>query len=121
MKSNKKILVVENEYLIRNSLVIVLQDIIYKSNIFGAKDGLEGLESFKENAPDIIITDIMMPHMDGIEMVGKIREIDKDVIIIIISAYKKELYEMIKLYDIKGYFLKPFLNTKLKHFVQGCL
>ena len=121
MKSNKKILIVEDEYLIRNSLVIILQDLVYKNNIFCAKDGQEGLELFKKNNIDIIITDIMMPNMNGIKMVDEIRKIDKDVIIIIISAYKKELYMMIELYDIKGYFLKPFVNTKLKHFIKECL
>lgn len=57
-----------------------------------AGDGKEGLEMYKQYKPDIIITDISMPIMDGIEMSKQIKEIDNNAQIIILSSLEKESY-----------------------------
>ncbi|WP_051904340.1 EAL domain-containing protein [Hippea jasoniae] len=73
-----------------------------------ATDGFEGLEKFKQNPYDIIITDINLPKMDGLEMAKKIKEIDKKIPIIVITAFTKMEYllESIKI-GVYGYILKP--------------
>lgn len=77
--------------------------IIIKSN------GYDALEEFKDNPNiDLIITDIAMPKMDGIELINEVREINKKIPIIILSAMnsQKILTESIKL-GVDGYCLKP--------------
>jgi YesN/AraC family two-component response regulator len=60
------------------------------TNITIANDGIEGLKAFQENQFDIVLTDIHMPNMNGIDMIVNIRAIDSDVFILILSAYNPE-------------------------------
>lgn len=71
------ILVVEDEVKIRESLVNVLSS--RYSKVIGAQNGDEGLKKFKKFKPDLIITDIAMPIMDGLDMAKEIKEIANDV------------------------------------------
>jgi len=79
-----------------------------------AVDGKDGLEKFKEFKPDIIVTDIKMPYMSGLEMSVKIREIDKNIPIIITSAHG-EPETLIDAIDkgVNGYVIKPIDKDKL--------
>jgi signal transduction histidine kinase len=76
--------------------------------IYTAQDGLEGYEAFKKYNPDIIITDITMPILDGMDMIGKIRELDNDVPIYVSSAIEdsRTLLRSIE-YGVNGYVVKP--------------
>jgi diguanylate cyclase (GGDEF)-like protein len=87
---------------------IKLFDSFFKS-VTIKSNGLEALEAFKENPDiDLIISDIAMPKMDGIEFINEIRELNKKVPIIILSAMnnQKTLTQAIKL-GVDGYCLKP--------------
>ena len=64
-----------------------LEDIIGGYKVTTATNGKEGLKSWEETRPDVIISDIDMPVMNGFEMVERIRETDQDVIIIFTSAH----------------------------------
>jgi len=74
-----------------------------------AKNGIEGIEKTKEVQPDIIISDITMPHMDGLTMAKKIHADSPDLPIVILSAYsdKEKLLSAIDV-GIAKYFIKPF-------------
>ena len=74
-----------------------------------AKNGIEGIEKTKEMQPDIIISDITMPHMDGLTMAKKIHADSPDLPIVILSAYsdKEKLLGAIDV-GIAKYFIKPF-------------
>jgi putative two-component system response regulator len=78
------------------------------SSITIGVDGVDGLDKFKDGKFDLVISDINMPNMDGIDMISSIRKIDKDVPIIILSAYSDSSYflKTIQL-GINGYLLKP--------------
>ena len=79
-----------------------------------ARDGIEGLEKFKEVSPDIIITDINMPRMDGIEMIGEIKKIKSDVPVVITSAFNEQEYtQQAKDFGIEHFLVKPFLFKEL--------
>jgi two-component system NtrC family sensor kinase len=84
-----------------------------------AKDGREGLEKFRRGSFDLVITDIRMPEYDGISMIEAIREVDKDIAIVIVSAYDETNYftNAIKL-GVEGYLLKPFAIEELISVVQ---
>jgi DNA-binding response OmpR family regulator len=80
-----KLLVVDDEENIRFLYEQELLDEGYQ--IILARDGKECLEMVQHQTPDLIILDIRMPRMDGLEAIGKIIEINKDIPIIINSAY----------------------------------
>lgn len=102
-----KILIVEDEKRLAQLLKEAINDSFYKVVI--AKDGIEGLKKYKIFKPDIIITDIMMPKLDGLDMTIKIKEIDSTIPIIVLSAHsdKEKLLKAIDV-GINKYFIKPF-------------
>jgi len=102
-----KILLVEDEKRLAQLLKEAISD--YFFSVVIAKDGNEGLKKFKIFKPDIIITDIMMPFCNGLEMTTKIKELDEFIPIIVLSAHsdKEKLLKAIDL-GINKYFIKPF-------------
>ncbi len=84
----EKILVVDDEPEVCRMLEIFLGKKGYQ--VFRAFDGKTALELVKEERPHIVLLDIKMPGMDGIECLKKIVEIDKELGVIMITAVKKE-------------------------------
>lgn len=107
------ILYIEDDDEIReftsNTIAAIIKKIVVASN------GIEGLEKFKENEDiNLILTDINMPKMDGIEMCEKIREINKDIPIIITSAHTEPLFLKRSLdINVSSYAMKPIDLYKL--------
>ncbi|MBB5022056.1 response regulator [Desulfurispira natronophila] len=116
------VMYVEDEEFIRRTLEKPLSRRI-KSLILAA-DGAEGLELFQKHHPDIIITDINMPNMDGFEMIEKVRAINPDVPVIITTALNEEkhLARMQEL-GIDKYIIKPIdvreLLKTMQHILQN--
>lgn len=102
-----KVLFVEDEVNISKLIKEALSD--YFNSFSTASNGKEGLDKFKKIRPDIVITDIMMPELDGLEMTKKIKAIDEDIPIIVLSAFsdKDKLLKAIDI-GISKYFIKPF-------------
>jgi len=80
-----KILIVEDGDDIRDIMSTTLGKIF--NNTRTAVDGLDGLEKFKEEQPDLIISDIRMPNMSGNEMINVIKEINPNIPIIVVSGH----------------------------------
>ena len=79
-----------------------------------AADGLDGLKRFHETRPDVIITDLKMPEMDGETFCQKIRNISDKVAIIFLSAYESFTAAQLSLhYGVSEYILKPLDTKKL--------
>jgi len=103
---NYKLLYVEDEGLLRESTANYLKKFFHQVDV--AEDGEDGLKLYKKNHYDVVVTDILMPKINGIEMLKEIRKIDSEQETIIISAYSDSSYftEAIML-DVSGYILKP--------------
>jgi len=108
-----KILYVEDEIALRDitcsSLGSVVKEIIVASN------GQEGLEKFNNNDIDLILTDIAMPIMDGLEMIEEIRKKDNKIPILVTTAFGSGHKEISNLKDIQNiaYVMKPVDVMKL--------
>ena len=84
-----KLLLVEDDASLAYIEKTGLEDIIGGYTVTTATNGKEGLQAWQETRPDVIISDIDMPVMNGFEMVERIRETDQDVIIAHIQALMK--------------------------------
>jgi YesN/AraC family two-component response regulator len=116
-KLDLSLLYVEDDEDIRESIISLLERRIAK--VYSARDGLEGLKLFEQVHPDIIVTDIKMPEMDGLKMSQKIKEISPDTQIIIMSAFS-DLDYLIQAINsgINQYILKPMDFGKLFTAIQ---
>lgn len=109
-----KLLLVEDDvnlsYIIRGGL----EDMIGGYEVVTAVNGKEGLRVWKERKPDVIVSDIEMPVMDGYEMVKSIREIDGDTPILFTSG-RVSPKDVVKGYElgVNNYIKKPFLAEEL--------
>jgi len=85
-KEKKNILVVDDEPAVRNLIV----DALKQSGDFGiqeAGDGAEALKALKSNLYDLVISDVQMPNMTGMELLSKIREINPNIYVIMITGF----------------------------------
>lgn len=100
-----KLLYVEDNQNAREATLVIFNE--FFDDITIAIDGQEAIEKFNDRI-DLIITDINMPRKNGLDMTKEIREIDKDIPILILSAYNESGFfiESIKL-GVDGYLLKP--------------
>lgn len=110
-----KILLADDEEI---SLKCLIETIDWNSlgfEIIGsARNGLEALELYKEHRPDIVITDISMPYMSGLELAKNIRQISKKTKFIILTAYPVFEYAQQAIdYTVSSYLLKPIKNEDL--------
>ncbi len=109
------ILVVDDEYLVRTGIreTIAWED--HGFTIVGeASNGKEGLQLARTHRPDIIITDIRMPFMDGLEFMAKLKEEGMDSRIIVLSGYGEFDYARVAIENgAVSYLLKPIENKQL--------
>ena len=116
--SNLTILYVEDEEMIREEICCFFQK--YVKNFHVAKNGLEGLESYLDCKPDLIITDIQMPKMNGLEMLKKIE--NRNIPVIITTAYSDIDYflKAIEL-NVNKFVIKPIDLMELVFAIQDCV
>ncbi|TET11739.1 sigma-54-dependent Fis family transcriptional regulator [Candidatus Aerophobetes bacterium] len=115
-----KILVVDDEPSMREMLSDLLKSEGY--GVLAVANGEKAVARVRDKKPEVVLLDMKMSGMDGIETLTQIRQINKNVSIIIITAYgtMKNVVEAMKL-GIYDYVTKPFDIEKLKRLVEGAL
>lgn len=105
------VLFIDDEPVVINIMKDILPMLFKKT--FYALDGVEGLNQYEKHAPDVIITDLSMPKLDGISMLKHIRQINKDVKVICISGHN-EIDNINTCTDLGcAYIIKPISSTVL--------
>ena len=114
MKAKEKplILLVEDEKALSSIIIDTLEDEGFAT--LKAFDGIEGLRLFFDKRPDLLIADVMMPKMDGFEMVGKIRATDKKMPVLFLTA-RSSIEDLVSGFELgaNDYLRKPFKMQEL--------
>ena len=116
-----KILVIDDEELMRELVKKMLMRDGYE--VFLANDGMEGIETFFEISPDLVITDIMMPLKDGFEVISEIYFHDSNFPVIAMSGGRRDYtdnfnFDLIENMGVKGFLKKPFKQQNLLEIVK---
>ncbi|SMF76691.1 response regulator [Pseudobacteriovorax antillogorgiicola] len=85
--------------------------------VLEASSGRQGLEKIREHSPDIVITDIIMPDMNGIDMIKSLRKFDKRLPVVAMSGYQDELTNVKRL-GVAAAFVKPPNLEELQNLVE---
>lgn len=114
------ILIAEDEKFIRRGLRTMIERApIPKGEILEARDGEEALELLRAHPADLLVTDIRMPRMDGIELVSRLGELEHPPMVLVVSGYDDFSYavEMLRS-GAQDYLLKPVEREQLYHALE---
>jgi YesN/AraC family two-component response regulator len=116
------ILVVEDDKVTREVIDLMIPKKFPNVTIYTSANGRTGVELFKKHAPGIVITDIQMPDMDGIEMAGEIKAIKPDTKFIVVTAYgNTSYYEKFNKIGFHDFLSKPIEFEKLYAAIGKCI
>jgi len=103
------VLIVDDERIIREGVASSIDWSQYGFLLLGlAENGIDAYERIKQDVPDVVITDIKMPGMDGLELISKVHQKFPEIIFIILSGYGEfEFANKAMKYGVKYYLLKP--------------
>ena len=108
--STPLVLVIDDDETIRQLLIALLHEIEY--SVISASNGLAALDMLKEHPVDLVITDIIMPGMEGLELVRNLKKYYPDIKIIAMSAYRAsgqlDYLQHAKAFGVDQTFQKPF-------------
>ncbi|MBD8071362.1 response regulator [Bacillus sp. PS06] len=113
----EKILIVDDQYGIR----ILLNEVFQKEGYttFQAANGLQAIDIVTKHSPDLVLLDMKIPGMDGIEILKKLKEIDSDIRVIIMTAYGElDMIQEAKDLGAITHFAKPFDIDEIREAVK---
>lgn len=115
-----KVLVAEDLKWIRKGIIALLRKKEYSFGvILEASDGIKAFEMIQKEKPDIVITDIKMPYMDGLELIKKAKQCCPHIRFVIISGYAEFQYaEQALNMGVEGYILKPIKDDEFYRLVN---
>lgn len=115
-----KVIVVEDETMVRRGIILTIDWTALGCVIAGeAANGEEGAELAERLSPDIIVTDVKMPRMDGVEMIGRLRGQGSRARFIILTAYSDFKYAQSALrLGVSDYLLKPLKDGDLEQAIE---
>lgn len=112
-----KILVVDDEPLARERLLRLLGKIRPEDELFEAADGRQAIASIEKHAPELVLLDIRMPGMDGLEVAGVLERMPCPPAIVFCTAYDEYALEALRL-QAAAYLLKPVREPELAHAID---
>jgi CheY-like chemotaxis protein len=104
--TGRPVLVVDDEDVIRDTLADILEAQGYP--VQTASNGAEALEVIQETPPSIVVTDVHMPRMDGVELVEQLHELGYDPPIVVVTGTMRNAAEVLKVMSVDECILKPF-------------
>lgn len=114
---NEKILIVDDQYGIRILLNEVFQKAGYQT--FQAANGFQALEIVDKHSPDLVLLDMKIPGMDGIEILKRMRVVEPDIRVIIMTAYGElDMIQEAKDLGALTHFAKPFDIDEIRDAVR---
>lgn len=117
-----RLLYVDDEADARGLLSKIISRKYPDLKLFVAENGTAGLELFREQRPDIVLTDMNMPVMDGIRMAKEIRALDADAVIVAVTAYNDTYYLQNAIEaGIRHYLLKPVISKDLFAVIESTI
>jgi two-component system response regulator (stage 0 sporulation protein F) len=120
MMLKEKILIVDDQYGIRILLNEVFQKEGYQT--FHAANGFQALEIVEKHSPDLVLLDMKIPGMDGIEILKRMKVIDQDIRVIIMTAYGElDMIQEAKDLGALTHFAKPFDIDEIREAVKKYL
>ena len=118
-----KVLLVDDERIIVEGISKIVNWQAYGAELIGtARNGIDALQFIEENRPDIVISDIKMPGMDGLQLVQKLSELDPSIAVILLSGFSEFDYAQKAMnYGVKHYLLKPCNENTIIESLQAVI
>ncbi len=109
---SRKLLIIDDDTIVRQNIVAYLEDSGFQ--VFQASDGPTGLASFRENKPDLVLTDLRMPVIDGLQVLRAIHDEAPDAPVIVISGAGviSDVVEALRL-GASDYMIKPVVDMEM--------
>ncbi len=121
-RTHTTFLYVEDDPVTRHIMEKIIRMKMPDVDLLVAENGREGLDLYKKHMPEIVITDVAMPVMDGIRMAAEIKAVNPHAIILVISAYSNTEYLLDSIeIGVCHYILKPIDFTKFFVTIDKCL
>lgn len=113
------LLLVDDNKFEREGIIYTLKTVNIPVNIVEAEDGYQALELLKKQHFDILISDIKMPLLNGVDLIKRVRDFDQQIHIIIISGYNDfEYAKNLLSSNVTNYLLKPINTTEFIHTIK---
>ena len=114
-----RLLIIDDEVIVLEAYNYIIRNHYDNIEIQTAKNGKEGLMKLEDFRPHIVMTDIRMPGISGLEFIKEARKIDQSVKIIIVTAYEQFEYAKESFqYNVEDYVLKPLTKPKLIEYLD---
>ena len=115
-----QVIIAEDERIIREGISRLVDWSEYGCEVCClAEDGARALEYLREHPADILITDIKMPHMNGLDLIKNAQEINEGLVTFVISGYGDFEYTKTAIsYNVAGYLMKPLEEEQLSELLE---